>query len=151
MLNTYLDPYRGRVFKYGLEGVYCKDNKLMVDFTSVVSANLMRTSYFSILQLEVPKKYYNSECDVVWNCNEILNYDLKRISVIDEDTGENIAISGNNAPDLFGNEMKYFEGGNPYYWDTEFYTGDWRKLSLDEKFLPDAYELSEELPKEIKE
>ncbi len=151
MLNTYLDPYRGRVFKHGLDSVYYKDDKLMIDFASVVSANLMRTSYFSVLQLVVPRKYFNDECDVVWNCKEVLNYDLKRISVIDEDTGEHIAIPRQNVLDMFGYEMKYFEGRNPYYWDTEFYTGDWRKLSLDEKFLPEGYELSKELPKEIKE
>lgn len=147
MLNTYLDPYRGRVFKYGLEGVYCKDNRLTVDFTSVVSANLMRTSYFSVLQLEVPKEYYNDECDVVWNCREVLNYDLKRISVIDEDTGEHIAIPRENVLDMFGNKMKYLEGGNPYYWDV--ITAEWLDLDIDSKLLPEEYVLSEDKPKEI--
>lgn len=151
LLNTYLDPYKGRIFKHGLKGVYYKDDKLTVDFTSIISANLMRTSYFDILQLAVPKKDYNDKYDVVWQCEEILDYDLKRISVIDEDTGENITISSDNVPDMFGNSMKYLEGGNPYYWDTEFYTSDWRKLNIDEKYLPDGYVLSETKPVTLKE
>ncbi len=150
LLNTYLDPYKGRIFKHGLNSVYYKDDKLTVDFTSVISANLMRTSYFDILQLSIPKKDYNDNYDVVWQCEEILDYDLKRISVIDEDTGEYIAIATDNVLDMFGNSMKYLEGRNPYFWDTEFATTDWHELSLNEKFLPDGYELSTGIPKEIK-
>ena len=150
LLNTYLDPYQGRIFKHGLKGAYYRDDKLKVDFTSVISANLMRTSYFDILQLSVPKSDYNDRYAVEWQCEEILDYDLKRISVIDEDTGEHIAISSDNAQNLFGNTIKYYEGRNPYYWDTEFYTSDWSKLNISEKYLPEGYELSKSSPKEIK-
>ena len=151
LLNTYLDPYKGRIFKHGLNSVYYKDDKLTVDFTSVISANLMRTSYFDILQLSIPRKDYNGNYNVVWKCEEILDYDLKRISVIDEDTGENIAIARDNVFDMFGNSMKYLEGSNPYFWDTEFATNDWRELSLNEEFLPDGYVLSKDTPKEIRD
>ena len=148
MLNTYLDPYRGRVFKHGLKGVQEKDGKLVIGYTSIVSANRMRTSYFDILQLAVPRSEYKSS-EVVWQNEEKLEYDLKRISVIDEDTGEYIEIPYETVLDLFGSSMKYFEGSNPYF--KEDMTAGWRDMELNEKYLPDGYVLSKTSPKEIKE
>ncbi|SHM17855.1 dockerin type I repeat-containing protein [Ruminococcus flavefaciens] len=148
MLNTYLDPYRGRVFKHGLKGVQYKDGKLVIGYTSIVSANLMRTSYFDILQLIVPRSEYKKS-EVVWQNEEKLEYDLKRISIIDEDTGEYIEIPYGTALDLFGNDMKYIEGSNPYF--KEVLTDDGHDIELNEKYLPYGYELSKTSPKEIKE
>lgn len=147
MLNTYLDPYQGRIFKHGLKGVQYKDGKLVIDFTSVINAQRMRTSCFDILKLTVPKEEYK-EADAVWQNEEILNYDLKRISVIDEDTGEPIEIPYGTVLELFGNTMKYVEGSNPYYWDV--ITSEWEKLDINEEYLPYGYVLSKTDPKEVK-
>ena len=149
LLNTYLDPYRGRVMSHGLDSVQNKDGKLIINYNSIIFANLMRTSYFDILKVVIPKKELEEK--VVWNNKDTLNYDLKRISIIDEDTGDYIPITWESIPDLFGNSIKYFEGQNPFYWDTEFFTDDWHEISVDEKCLPEGYVLSETEPKTIKE
>ena len=140
MLNTYLDPYRGRVFKHGLRDVVKKDGYLEIDYTSVISGVLMRTSDFDILRVEIPKEQYDGSY-VVWNDNEILESDLVRIKVVDIDTGKTIEIPNDDVLSLFGGTVKYCEGSNPYYWDTERTGKTVHDLYIDEKYLPEGYEL----------
>ncbi|MBP5581980.1 MAG: hypothetical protein J6X85_09390, partial [Ruminococcus sp.] len=140
MLNTYLDPYRGRVFKHGLRDVVKKDGYLEIDYTSVISGALMRTSDFDILRVEMPKEQYDGSY-VVWNDNEVLESDLVRIKVVDIDTGKTIEIPNDDVLSLFGGTVKYFEGSNPYYWDTERTGKTVHDLYIDEKYLPEGYEL----------
>ena len=140
MLNTYLDPYRGRVFKHGLRDVVKKDGYLKIDYTSVISGVLMRTSDFDILRVEMPKEQYDGSY-VVWNDNEVLESDLVRIKVVDIDTGKPIEIPNDDVLNLFGGTVKYCEGSNPYYWDTERTGKTVHDLYIDEKYLPEGYEI----------
>ena len=96
LLNTYLDPYKGRVFKHGLRDVVFKDGHLVIDYTSVIDGVLMRTSDFDILRVEIPKEQYDGSY-VLWNDNEVLESDLVRIKVVDIDTGEPIEIPNDSA------------------------------------------------------
>ena len=140
MLNTYLDPYRGRVFKHGLRNVVKKDGYLEIDYISVISGVLMRTSDFDILRVEMPKEQYDGSY-VVWNDNEVLESNLVRIKVVDIDTGKPIEIPNDDVLNLFGGTVKYCEGSNPYYWDTENTGKTVHDLYIDEKYLPEGYEL----------
>ena len=146
MLSTYLDPYRGRVFKHGLTGAYYKDGKLNIDYASVVSGTRMRTSYFDILQAVVPKKDYDGS-EVVWNDKEVLGHDVKRISVIDEDTGKPIEIPYDSISGLFGYPGTVIQGENPYYWTV--ITAEWLDLDINKEYLPEGCILSETKPREI--
>ena len=138
LLGTYLDPYQGRVFKHGFKDAVYRDGKLVIDHTSVVSAVRMRTSYFYILRVEIPKEQYDGS-EVVWKNEEILEQDLKRISVIDADTGMPIEIPHDDVLKLFSNAMKYCEGSNPYYCDNRIAVSKWTELKLDADYLPDGY------------
>ena len=149
LLNTYLDPYRGRILSHGLDSVQLKDGRLIINYTSIIYANLMRTSYFDILRVVIPKDELQDK--VIWNNKETLNFDLKRISIIDEDTGEPISIPGDKREHIFGDKLKYFEGRNPYYVDTELSDYDWPSITVDEDYLPEGYVLSEKVPVIIKE
>ena len=149
LLSTYLDPYKGRVLAHGLDSVQSRDGRLTINCNDIIYSHLMRTSYFDILKVVIPKDELQEE--IVWQNNDTLNFDLKRISIIDEDTGITITIPKNNRQHLFGDIMNYFEGNNPYYLDTEFIDFDWRTLSVDEKYLPDDYVLSDTEPVTIKE
>jgi len=139
LLNTYLDPYKGRVFKHGLRDVVFKDGHLVIDYTSVIDGVLMRTSDFDILRVEIPKEQYDGSY-VLWNDNEVLESDLVRIKVVDIDTGEPIEIPNDDVLSLFGGVIRYCEGNNPYYWDTEFKGKTVHDLCIDEKYLPEGYE-----------
>ena len=149
LLNTYLDPYRGRILSHGLDSVQLKDGRLIINYTSIIYANLMRTSYFDILRVVIPKSELQEK--VIWNNEETLNFDLKRISIIDEDTGEPISIPGDKREHIFGDKLKYFEGRNPYYLDTELSDFYWPSITVDEDYLPEGYVLSEKVPVKIKE
>ena len=138
LLGTYLDPYQGRVFKHGFKDAVYRDGKLVIDHTSVVNAVRMRTSYFDILRVEIPKEQYDGS-EVVWNNEEILEQDLKRISVIDADTGMPIEIPHDDVLKLFSNAMKYCEGSNPYYCDNRIAVSKWTELKLDADYLPEGY------------
>lgn len=146
ILNTYLDKYRGRVSRFGLESVYSRDNTLYVDYTPIISGTQSRTSYLSILQLTMPKdayKYNGAE----WECRETFSDNVKRITFIDEDTNKFVNMDNIDLSKLFGIEMKNLEGQNPYYW--EVITAEWLDLNIDEKYLPSGYELSKEKPREV--
>lgn len=143
VLGTYLDPYRGRVFMHGLKDAVYRDGRLVIDHTSVIGANLMRTSNFDFLIAEIPKDDYDGS-EVVWNDEEILEQDLKRISVIDTDTGKHIEIPYDNVHELFSGAIKYMEGSNPYYCDTKTSVSEWKELKLDAEYLPEGYELCTE-------
>ena len=150
LLGTYLDPYQGRVFKHGFKDAVYKDGKLVIDHTSVISAVRMRTSSFDILKVEIPKEKYDGS-DVVWNDEEILEQDCKRISVIDADTGTLIEIPRDNVVDLFSDAMKYCEGSNPYYYGNQATISNWNELKLDADYLPEGYVPCSENAVEISE
>lgn len=139
MLGTYLDPYQGRVFKHGLKDAVYKDGKLVIDHTSVVNAARMRTSCFDILRVEIPKDKYNGS-EVVWQDEEILEDDLKRISVIDIDTGKPIDIPYDDIQKLFSGAVKNCEGNDPYYFDTKTPVSELTDLKLNTDYLPEGYE-----------
>ncbi len=146
MLSTYLDPYQGRIFNHGLKDVQYKDGKLVINFTSVIQGPRMRTSVFDILQCVMPKADYNGD-KVIWASSEILESGLRRVSVIDEDTGLCAPIDFDTRAALFGYAPEEMEDINPCYWKTN--ASDWRDISLDEKYLPEGYKLSKTSPKEI--
>jgi len=146
MLSTYLDPYNGRIFSHGLKDVQYKDGKLVINFTSVIQGTRMRTSVFDILQCVMPKADYNGD-KVIWASSEILESGLRRVSVIDEDTGLCVPIDFDTRAALFGYAPEEMEDINPCYWETN--KTDWRDISIDEKYLPDGYKLSATSPKEI--
>ena len=146
MLSTYLDPYQGRIFNHGLKDVQYKDGKLVINFTSVIQGPRMRTSVFDILQCVMPKADYNGD-KVIWASSEILESGLRRVSVIDEDTGLCAPIDFDTRAALFGYAPEEMEDINPCYWETN--ASDWRDISLDEKYLPEGYKLSKTSPKEI--
>ena len=139
VLGTYLDPYQGRVFKHGFRDAVYRDGKLVIDHTSVVSAVRMRTSCFDILKAEISKEQYDGS-EVVWQDEEILEQDCKRISVIDADTGKPVEIPHDDVLDLFSNAMKYCEGSNPYYCDNRTAISKWTELKLNADYLPEGYE-----------
>lgn len=146
IVNTYLDKYRGYVSNFGLDCVYFRDSFLYVDYMPIINGNQSRTSYLSILQLTMPKDEFTYG-NVEWECKEALADNVKRITFIDEDANEFVDMDNVDLSKLFGIEMKYIEGQNPYYW--EAITAEWFDLNIDEKYLPYGYELSKEKPREV--
>lgn len=139
VLGTYLDPYQGRIFKHGFKDAVYRDGKLVLDHTSVISSVRMRSSYFDILRAEIPKDQYDGS-EAVWQDEEVLEQDLKRISVVDAETGKPIEIPRDNVLDLFSDAINYCEGSNPYYCDTTTSASEWTELKLDADYLPEGYE-----------
>ena len=141
MLNTFLDEYRGRVSSFGLDKVFRTDNILFIDFAPIVSGVQSRTSYFSILQLTMPKSEYNS-IEASWSSLFALADNVKRITFVDDDTSQIADMGDTDLSKLFGIEMKNVEGQNPYYW--EVITAEWLDLKVDEKYLPTGYKLTKD-------
>ena len=139
VLGTYLDPYQGRVFKHGFKDAVYRDGKLVIDHTSVISSVRMRTSYFDILRAEIPREQYDGS-EAVWQDEEVLEEDVKRISVVDADTGKPVEIPRDDVLNLFSGAIKYCEGSNPYYCDTMTSASAWTELKLDADYLPEGYE-----------
>ncbi len=144
MLSTYLDPYRGRISKFGLDKFFTTDNILFVDFKPVISGVQSRTSNFSILQLSMPKSEYKDAYEVTWSPVYALAENIKCITFVDVATNQYVDMDDTDLSKLFGIEMKNVDGHNPYYWDV--ITAEWLDLKIDEAYLPGGYKLYKDFP-----
>lgn len=146
LLNTYLDPYKGRITDFLLNKIYYKDDKLNILFTSVVGAHIKNTYGLDIIQIALPKTEF-SNTDAVWKNEEKLSHDTVRVSIIDEDTGEFVDLTGIAFSDIAVPRSSQIstqsEGSNPYYiYDDQSIADEYTWLSvlwINDEYLPDRY------------
>ena len=146
LLNTYLDPYKGRITDFLLNKIYYKDDKLNILFTSVVGAHIKNTYGLDIIQIALPKTEF-SNTDAVWKNEEKLSHDTVRVSIIDEDTGEFVDLTGIVFSDIAVPRSPQIstqsEGSNPYYiYDDQSIADEYTWLSvlwINDEYLPDRY------------
>lgn len=144
MLSTYIDAYHGRVSRFGLDKVFTTDNILFIDYSPIISGVQSKTSYFSILQLSMPKSEYNKDTEVTWSTGYALADNVKCITFVDTNTNQVVDMGDTDLSKLFGIEIKNVDGHNPYYWDV--ITAEWLDLKIDEKYLPNDYKLFKDFP-----
>ena len=137
LLKTFRDTHDGHIVYYYLNKLYYRDGKLNVLFTSVIRA-YSQPYGLDILKIELPREDYR-DTEVLWENAEELETYTKRVTIIDDITGELIDIpDGTNFSDLFSDSLQetitHCEGNNPYY------------LCFDHPYMPDIYLNQDKLP-----
>ncbi|WP_028516371.1 dockerin type I repeat-containing protein [Ruminococcus flavefaciens] len=146
LLNTYVDPYKGRITEFLLNKIYYKDDKLYILFTSVIGPHIKNTYGLDIIQIALPKTEFRNTGEE-WKNEEELCPETVRVSIVDEDTGKLIDLSNVAYSDLVQQERKTIstksEGNNPYYVCDDYSIIDeyirWPGLWINDEYLPERY------------